>query len=82
LGNGTNFTTNTVFGSTGSKAAATAMTLMIAFVLNIGNFNVLASVARLVWRFASDKGLPFHRHFTYASFSAFWLQKRPYVDFY
>jgi hypothetical protein len=57
----------TQYFSTGSKAAATAMTIMIAFVLMIGNFNILASVARLTWRFASDKGLPFHRHFTYVS---------------
>ena len=35
--------------------------------LMIGNFNIVASVARLVWRFASDKGLPFHQHFVYVS---------------
>jgi hypothetical protein len=33
--------------------------------LMVGNFNIVASVARLVWQFASDKGLPFHKHFTY-----------------
>ena len=33
----------------------------------VGNSNIVASVARLVWRFASDKGLPFHQHFTYVS---------------
>jgi hypothetical protein len=44
------------------------ITVMIVIVGSLGNFNIVASVARLVWRFASDKGLPFHEHFTYASF--------------
>ena len=42
---------------------------MMGFQLMVGNFNIVASVTRLVWRFAADKGLPFHRHFTYASTS-------------
>jgi hypothetical protein len=59
--------TEVFYSATKSKAAATAMTTMMGFVLMIGNFNILASVARLVWRFASDKGLPFYEHFTYVS---------------
>ncbi|KAF9701300.1 hypothetical protein EKO04_000141 [Ascochyta lentis] len=57
--------TEVFYSATKSKTAATAMTVMMGFVLMIGNFNIVASVARLVWRFASDKGLPFHQHFTY-----------------
>ena len=41
------------------------MTVLMGLQLMVGNFNIVASVARLVWRFASDKGLPFHQHFTY-----------------
>jgi len=43
------------------------MTVLMGLQLMVGNFNIVASVARLVWRFASDKGLPFHQHFTYVS---------------
>jgi hypothetical protein len=57
--------TEVFYSATGSKTASTAMTMMMGFELMIGNFNIVASVARLVWRFASDKGLPFHQHFTY-----------------
>ncbi|KAF2847928.1 amino acid transporter [Plenodomus tracheiphilus IPT5] len=57
--------TEVFFSATGSKAASTALTVLMGFQLMIGNFNIVASVARLVWRFASDKGLPFHQHFTY-----------------
>jgi hypothetical protein len=70
--------TEVFYSATGSKAAATAMTTMMGFVLMIGNFNILASVARLVWRFASDKGLPFHEHFTYVSFISAELE--PHTD--
>lgn len=41
------------------------MTVLMGLQLMVGNFNIVASVARLVWRFASDKGLPFNQHFTY-----------------
>ena len=41
------------------------MMVLMGLQLMVGNFNIVASVARLVWRFASDKGLPFHQHFTY-----------------
>ncbi|KAF7453360.1 hypothetical protein A1F99_006180 [Pyrenophora tritici-repentis] len=57
--------TEVFYSATGSKPASTVMTALMGFQLMIGNFNIVASVARLVWRFASDKGLPFHQHFTY-----------------
>ncbi|KAI4952851.1 hypothetical protein J4E86_006387 [Alternaria arbusti] len=57
--------TEVFYSATGSKAASTAMTVLMGLQLMVGNFNIVASVARLVWRFASDKGLPFHQHFTY-----------------
>ena len=53
--------------ATGSRTAATIMTIPLGFAVMVGNFNTVASVARLVWKFASDKGLPFHEHFTYVS---------------
>jgi hypothetical protein len=43
------------------------MTVLMGLQLMVGNFNIVASVTRLVWRFASDKGLPFHQHFAYVS---------------
>ncbi|KAL6157973.1 hypothetical protein ACJQWK_07949 [Exserohilum turcicum] len=57
--------TEVFYSATGSKTASTVMTMLMGLQLMIGNFNIVASVARLVWRFASDKGLPFHEHFTY-----------------
>ncbi|KAJ4312879.1 hypothetical protein N0V94_007219 [Neodidymelliopsis sp. IMI 364377] len=57
--------TEVFYSATGSKTASNAMTIMMGFQLMVGNFNIVASVARLIWRFASDKGLPFHYRFTY-----------------
>jgi hypothetical protein len=41
--------------------------MIMGCLVLVGNFNTIASVARLIWKFASDKGLPFHQHFTYVS---------------
>jgi amino acid transporter len=48
------------------------MVVMMAGICMISNFNVIASVSRLVWAFARDKGLPFHEYFTYVSI--FWAE--------
>ncbi|KAF2864925.1 amino acid/polyamine transporter I [Massariosphaeria phaeospora] len=57
--------TEVFYSATGSKAASTIMTIMMAGICMISNFNVVASVSRLVWAFARDKGLPFHQYFAY-----------------
>lgn len=43
------------------------MVVMMAGICMISNFNVVASVSRLVWQFARDKGLPYNEYFTYVS---------------
>jgi hypothetical protein len=55
---------NTDMGcSTRFKAAATTLVLLMSSVIVISCFNCVASVSRLVWAFANDKGLPFGRYF-------------------
>lgn len=51
--------------ATQSKAIATTMVLMQLSIIAVSLFNCFASVSRLVWAFARDKGLPFHQAFTY-----------------
>ncbi|KAF2185564.1 amino acid transporter [Zopfia rhizophila CBS 207.26] len=53
------------YGATKSKAGATIMVLMHGIIFLVSLFNIFASVSRLVWAFARDKGLPFHNFFTY-----------------
>ncbi|KAF2252416.1 amino acid transporter, partial [Trematosphaeria pertusa] len=53
------------YGATKSKAGATILVLMHAIIFLISLFNIFASVSRLVWAFARDKGLPFSKTFTY-----------------
>ena len=53
--------------STRSKAASTALVLLIVAIVTVATFNGVASVSRLVWAFARDKGLPFSDSFTYVS---------------
>ncbi|KAH7125504.1 amino acid/polyamine transporter I [Dendryphion nanum] len=57
--------TEVFYSATGSKAASTVMVIMMVSICQISNFNVVASVSRLVWAFARDKGLPFNDYFTY-----------------
>lgn len=53
------------YGATKSKAIATIMVLM-GYAINIlALFNCTASVSRLTWAFARDKGLPFSHYFSY-----------------
>ncbi|KAF2816758.1 amino acid transporter [Mytilinidion resinicola] len=51
--------------ATGSLAGATTLTCFIIIPSVICNFSVYASVTRLVWAFARDKGLPFSSYFAY-----------------
>ncbi|KAF1997787.1 amino acid transporter [Amniculicola lignicola CBS 123094] len=52
-----------LYGATGSKAGTNAMIALTAVVLFLAFFNAIASVSRLIWVFARDKGLPFHKFF-------------------
>lgn len=54
------------YAATGSKAAATVLLVLFhATIFTVSLLNIFASVSRLVWAFARDKGLPFHHLFTY-----------------
>ncbi len=55
------------YEATKSKPATNFLVSMPAIVLFFSIFNVFASVSRLIWTFAKDKGLPFSRHFAYVS---------------
>ncbi|TVY39860.1 Choline transport protein [Lachnellula subtilissima] len=54
-----------LFECTKSKPATNFLLVMIAFVLFVSLFNILASAARLTWAFARDNGLPFSKTFAY-----------------
>lgn len=71
-----NIVTNTLTGlpfievfyeATNSKSATNFLVAMPAIVLFVTQFNVFASVSRLIWTFAKDNGLPFSRTFAYVS---------------
>jgi choline transport protein len=66
-----------IHNATGSTAATNILVSLVAVITFFALFNVLASVSRLVWAFAGDKGLPFSEFFAYVSstISSF----RPYV---
>ncbi|KAK1622153.1 amino acid/polyamine transporter I [Colletotrichum phormii] len=53
------------YNATGSKVASNALVSLVAVIIFFASFNMLASVSRLVWMFASDKGLPFSRFFSH-----------------
>jgi choline transport protein len=55
------------YEATKSKSATNFLVSMPAIVLFFTQFNVFASVSRLIWTFAKDNGLPFSRYFAYAS---------------
>jgi choline transport protein len=57
------------YEATKSTAATNVFMTMIYIGSMIGNFNVIASVSRLTWAFARDRGLPFSEFFSYVSFS-------------
>ncbi|TVY88655.1 Choline transport protein [Lachnellula willkommii] len=54
-----------LYEATHSKPATNFLLVMIAFVLFVSLFNILASAARLTWAFARDNGLPFSKTFAY-----------------
>jgi hypothetical protein len=62
-----------IYGATGSKAATNILISLVAVILFFALFNIFASVSRLVWVFASDKGLPFSNFFAYVSYNNFLL---------
>jgi choline transport protein len=55
------------YQATKSKPATNLLVVMIALILVISLFNIFASVSRLIWAFARDKGLPFSNLFSYVS---------------
>jgi choline transport protein len=57
-----------IYGATGSKSATNVLISLVAVILFFALFNIFASVSRLVWVFARDKGLPFSDFFAYVSY--------------
>jgi choline transport protein len=55
------------YEATNSKAATTFLVIMPTLVLFASTCNTFASVSRLIWTFAKDKGLPFSRQLSYVS---------------
>jgi choline transport protein len=53
--------------ATKSVAATNALMSFIVIVVVVGNFSNMASVSRLAWAFARDRGLPFSDFFAYVS---------------
>ncbi|KAF6794992.1 LPXTG-domain-containing protein, partial [Colletotrichum musicola] len=53
-----------VYHATGSKTAANTLVSLVAVVIFLALFNMLASVSRLVLAFAKDNGLPFSSFFS------------------
>ncbi len=51
------------YQATKNKHATNILVFMIAFITFLCLFNVFTSVSRLVWSFATDKGLPFSTTF-------------------
>ncbi|KAF7521559.1 hypothetical protein G7054_g12410 [Neopestalotiopsis clavispora] len=54
-----------LYNATGSKPATNLLVALVAVVCYCATFNCFASVSRLVWAFARDKGLPFSGFFGY-----------------
>jgi amino acid transporter len=55
------------YEATKSVQATNLLVIMIVLVIFISLFNIFASVSRLTWSFARDKGLPFSSFFSYVS---------------
>ena len=53
----------TFYQATKNKHATNILVVMMAFVVWVSTFNIFASVSRLIWSFATDKGLPFSTTF-------------------
>lgn len=54
-----------LYNATGSKHVTNALLAFLIILLFVAQFNAFASVSRLIWVFAKDKGLPFSRSFAY-----------------
>ncbi len=55
------------YQATKNKAAATILVFFPIFIMFVSLINIYASVSRLVWSFATDKGLPFSSYFARVS---------------
>jgi len=55
------------YSATKSKAGTNLLFFMILLVNSVGNFSIIASVSRLTWAFARDRGLPFSDYFSYVN---------------
>lgn len=53
------------YAATKSHAATNVFVCMHGAIFSISLFNIFASVSRLTWSFAKDKGLPFSNFFSY-----------------
>jgi choline transport protein len=56
-----------IYQATKSKAATNTLVSFVLIVCTVGNFSIIASVSRLIWAFARDKGLPYSDYFAYVS---------------
>lgn len=59
--------------ATKSRAATNILVCMMGVVLFISLLNIFASVSRLTWAFATDKGLPFWKAFSHVRVALFSL---------
>jgi choline transport protein len=50
-----------LFKNTGSNAVATALMIILFFLIYLGNITALATTSRELWAFSRDKGFPFSR---------------------
>lgn len=55
------------YGATKSVAATNTLMALVVIVCIVGDFSIFASVSRLTWAFARDRGLPFSDFFSYVS---------------
>jgi choline transport protein len=54
-----------IYGATGSRPATNVLMALISLICFWAMFNLIASVSRLIWAFAKDRGLPFSAFFSY-----------------
>lgn len=52
-----------VYQVTGSRSMTNLVMAFIIIISLVGNFSIFASVSRLTWAFARDRGLPFSHVF-------------------
>jgi choline transport protein len=59
-----------IYEATKSKPATNTLVVFVLLVSTIGNFSIIASVSRLTWAFARDRGLPYSEFFSYVCYSS------------